>query len=398
MKLKIEGNGLCLQCHGAEVYNVKLHHQHQESSAGAQCVNCHMPTTRYMGVDDRRDHSFKIPRPDLSTTFNTPNACIKCHDDKSNQWASKNLEKWHGKPKALSKSTLYLMALNSGQAINLEDHLLIIADTELDVISRASALQMLSFTTQMITIEILKPYLTHQEDLLRLSAATAALLLSPELKVLHLSPLLSDKYQAIRVAAARSLLTNKIAEKHQQAFSDALAELLASNELTSWRGEGRANQGLLALEQSQVLKAEKAFQGAIVVEPYFDTGYINLADLYRSQQRSAELASVLVKGMKRLPKSGALKYAYGLQLVRVKQHSKALEFFEQATLVEPQSPQYLYAFILSLDSQGQTTKAIQKLQKRIGNYSDKQQLKELGLYLAQKTRNRQMYNWFNEIK
>jgi len=398
MKLKIEGNGLCLQCHGAEVYNVKLHHQHQESSAGAQCVNCHMPTTRYMGVDDRRDHSFKIPRPDLSTTFNTPNACIKCHDDKSNQWASKNLEKWHGKPKALSKSMLYLMALNSGQAINLEDHLLIIADTELDVISRASALQMLSLTSQMITIEILKPYLTHQEDLLRLSAATAALLLSPELKVLHLSPLLSDKYQAIRVAAARSLLTNKIAEKHQQAFSDALAELLASNELTSWRGEGRANQGLLALEQSQVLKAEKAFQGAIVVEPYFDTGYINLADLYRSQQRSAELASVLVKGMKRLPKSGALKYAYGLQLVRVKQHSKALEFFEQATLVEPQSPQYLYAFILSLDSQGQTTKAIQKLQKRIGNYSDKQQLKELGLYLAQKTRNRQMYNWFNEIK
>ena len=26
MKLKIEGNGLCLQCHGAEVYSVKSHH------------------------------------------------------------------------------------------------------------------------------------------------------------------------------------------------------------------------------------------------------------------------------------------------------------------------------------------------------------------------------------
>ncbi len=155
---------------------------------------------------------------------------------------------------------------------------------------------------------------------------------------------------------------------------------------------------MLALEVNQITKAEQAFLGAITVEPYFDTGYINLADLYRSQQRPAEVASVLVKGMRRLPKSGALKYAYGLHLVRVKQHSKALEFFEQAALVEPQSPQYLYAFILSLDSQGQTTKAIQELQKRIGNYSDKQQLKELGLYLAQKTRNRQMYDWFNEIK
>ena len=104
MKLKIEGNGLCLQCHGAEVYNEKSHHQHEESSAGAQCVNCHMPTTRYMGVDDRRDHSFKIPRPDLSKQFATPNACIKCHDNKSNQWASDNLEKWHGKPKTVLKS------------------------------------------------------------------------------------------------------------------------------------------------------------------------------------------------------------------------------------------------------------------------------------------------------
>jgi len=398
MKLKIEGNGLCLQCHSFDSYNVKSHHQHQESSAGAQCVNCHMPTTRYMGVDDRRDHSFKIPRPDLSTQVDTPNACTKCHDDKSNQWASDNLEKWHGKPKTLSKSKQSLIALNSGKGINLEDHLSLIADEKLDVISRASALQMLSFTTQMITIEILKPYLTHQEDLLRLSAATTALLLSPELKVLHLSPLLTDKYKAIRVAAARSLVASEIAVEHQQAFSDALGELLASNELTSWRGEGRANQGLLALEQNQVTKAEKAFQGAIIVEPYFDTGYINLADLYRSQQRSAEVASVLIHGMKNLPNSGALKYAYGLHLVRVKQHGKALGFFEQATLAEPQSPQYLYAFILSLDSQGETVKAVNKLQKQIGNYSDKQQLKELGLYLAQKSQNRQMYDWFMSIK
>ncbi len=115
--------------------------------------------------------------------------------------------------------------------------------------------------------------------------------------------------------------------------------MLSSNELTSWRGEGRANQGLLALESNQVSKAEQAFLGAITVEPYFDTGYINLADLYRTQQRSAEVASVLVKGMKSLPKSGALKYAYGLHLVRTKQHGKALDYFEQATLLEPNSPQ-----------------------------------------------------------
>jgi len=398
MKLKIEGNGLCLQCHGGEVYNVKSHHQHQESSTGAQCANCHMPTNRYMGVDDRRDHSFKIPRPDLSAEFNTPNACTQCHEDKTNQWASDKLEKWHGKPKAVSKSKQFLMALNNGQAINLEDHLSIIADSKLDVISRASALQMLSFTTQMITIEILKPYLTHQEDLLRLSAASTALLLSPAIRVLHLSPLLADKFKAIRVAAARSLATSEIAVEHQQVFNDAFNELLSSNKLTSWRGEGRANQGLLALESNQVSKAERAFLGAITVEPYFDTGYINLADLYRTQQRSAEVASVLAKGMKNLPMSGTLKYAYGLHLVRTQRHLKALDFFEKATLLEPNSAQYLYAYILSLDGQGDSIVALNKLQKLIGNYSDNQQLKELGLYLAQKTRNRKMYDWFIGLK
>ena len=397
MKLKAEGNGLCLQCHSGEAYNVKSHHQHQESSTGAQCANCHMPTTRYMGVDDRRDHSFKIPRPDLSEQFGTPNACIKCHQDQSNQWAAENLTKWHGKPGDLLSSKQFLMALNSGQGLNLEDHLSIIADTKLAVISRASAIQMLSFTTQMITAEILKPYLTHEEDLLRLSAAGAASLLPPADKVTHLSPLLSDKYKAIRVAAARSLLTSEIAVENQQAFNSAFDELLASNDVNSWRGEGRANQALLALEMGDATKAEQALKAVIEIEPYYDIGYINLADLYRTQQRSAQVAAVLSKGMKKLPNAAGLKYAYALHLVRTQQHSKALGFFEKAMLLEPSSEQYLYAYILSLDGQGETVAALNKLSKLITNYANYQQLKELGVYLAQKSQNRQMYDWFMSL-
>lgn len=397
MKLKIEGNGLCLQCHGAEVYNVKSHHQHQESSTGAQCVNCHMPTNRYMGVDDRRDHSFKIPRPDLSDQFATPNACTKCHQDKSNQWASDNLEKWHGKPKALLASKEFLIRLNSGQPINLEDHLSIIADTQLAVISRASAIQMLSFTTQMITAEILKPYLTHKEDLLRLSAAGAATLLPPADKVLHLSPLLTDKLKAIRVAAVRSLISDNIAAKDKQAFDKAFDELLVGNDVNSWRGEGRANEAMLALEQNDPIKAEEALKAVLEIEPYYDIGYINLADLYRTQQRPSQVASVLLKGMKNLPNAAGLKYAYALHLVRTQQHSKALGFFEKAMMLEPSSSQYLYAYILSLDGQGETVNALNKLQKLIVNYTNNQQLKELGLYLAQKSQNREVYDWFMRL-
>lgn len=397
MKLKIEGNGLCLQCHSAEVYNAKTHHQHQQASTGAQCVSCHMPTKRYMGVDDRRDHSFKIPRPDLSSQFNTPNACTQCHDNESNQWASNNLEKWHGKPKVLLQSKQFLMALNNGQAINLEDHLSIIADTELDVISRASALQMLSFTTQMITIEILKPYLEHQEKLLRLSAANAALLLTPKERVIHLSPLLTDKYKAVRVTAARSLVTSKIASKDQKAFNTSLNELLNSNDVSSWRGEGRANQGALAIETNNLIAAEEAFQGAIKVEPYFEAGYINLADIYRVQQWPKQASDVLIKGMKNLPKSAAIKYAYGLHLVRQKNLAKAVVLFEEAMLLSPDNGQYAYTYVLAMDGTGQSKQALSQLKLLIANYPSKTQLRDLGLYLSQKLNNKADYNWFMKL-
>ena len=43
------------------------------------CAECHMPETTYMEVDPRRDHSIRIPRPDLSVALGTPNACTRCH-------------------------------------------------------------------------------------------------------------------------------------------------------------------------------------------------------------------------------------------------------------------------------------------------------------------------------
>ncbi|MCP4988898.1 MAG: hypothetical protein GY928_23440 [Colwellia sp.] len=394
MKLKIEGNGLCLQCHGGEVYNVKSHHQHKDNSIGAQCVNCHMPDNRYMGVDDRRDHSFKIPRPDLSQEFNTPNACIKCHEKETNQWASEKLNKWHGQSKVLAKSQQHLMTLNNGKTITLAQHWSIIEDEKLNVISRASALQMLSYTTQSLSSTKLIPYLTHSEALIRLSAATVGMLLAPTEREKYLSPLLSDKLKAIRVAAARSLVSSNISPKSQTSFTQAFNELAAANEINSWRGEGRANQALVALEVNDAIGAEKSLKAAINVEPYFEIGYINLADLYRSQQRTALVVSVLKKGMKNLPSSGALHYSFGLHLVRQQKLSKALKYFEKSMNLSPDNAQNAYTYILALDGLGKSEVALNELMKLMVNYQDKAQLKELGLYLSQKLQSKADYDWF----
>ena len=81
IRLKQDGNRVCTACHQhpAAKYDSPAHHFHKSDSTGASCAECHMPETTYMEVDPRRDHSIRIPRPDLSVALGTPNACTRCH-------------------------------------------------------------------------------------------------------------------------------------------------------------------------------------------------------------------------------------------------------------------------------------------------------------------------------
>ena len=95
-KLRAEGNSLCATCHLPSKYDTTAHHHHKPASAGAGCVGCHMPTATYMVVDPRRDHSLRVPRPDLSVKLGTPNACNGCHTNRDAGWAAKQVNQWYG--------------------------------------------------------------------------------------------------------------------------------------------------------------------------------------------------------------------------------------------------------------------------------------------------------------
>lgn len=84
-RLKHQGNQVCTSCHqhSAGRYDNPSHHFHKVGSEGAKCVNCHMPSTTFMDVDARRDHSLRVPRPDLSVELGAPNACTGCHLDRA---------------------------------------------------------------------------------------------------------------------------------------------------------------------------------------------------------------------------------------------------------------------------------------------------------------------------
>jgi len=97
-QLRAEGNALCSQCHSSGAFDDPAHHFHPPGSAGAQCVSCHMPETTYMIIDPRRDHSLRIPRPDLSARLGTPNACNGCHVDRPAEWAAQAIRQHYPKP------------------------------------------------------------------------------------------------------------------------------------------------------------------------------------------------------------------------------------------------------------------------------------------------------------
>ena len=397
MKLRIEGNGLCLQCHKASEFDNPQHHKHPLFTEGAQCVNCHMPDQIYMGVDNRRDHSFKIPSPAMSKEFNTPNACIDCHEGESNTWAIEAIEKWYGEARKISVTKQNLIRLRHGQAISLDAHLNIINDANIDVINRASALELLSQSTQILSANQARPFVQHSEDLIRLAVARMGNLIDPRERVNALSPLLDDSRKSVRAAAAQSLVALVIAKQDIKVYTKAFNELVSANENSAWRGEGRVNQGNIEVQSNNMIGAEIAFKGSIEIDPYFPVAYMNLADLYRAKQREDLVAKVLSDGLDKVPYSADIAYSYGLHLVRLKQINKAVDYFKQAMQLNQANEQLAYTYILALDGNRQTELAIQTLKGLINNYRSKTSLIELGQYLTRKTNNREDFTWFSNL-
>src|SRR5262249_56478761 len=91
------GGGVCLQCHPSDRSAAVAPPRHEGMTPALPCASCHMPSRTSMVHDRRHDHSFRVPRPDLSATLGTPNACNDCHSDKSAAWAATAIEGWHGK-------------------------------------------------------------------------------------------------------------------------------------------------------------------------------------------------------------------------------------------------------------------------------------------------------------
>lgn len=399
MKIKTQGNGLCLQCHNADNYQTQKHTHHDLTSEAGQCVTCHMPETTYMGVDARRDHSFKIPRPNLSEEFGSPNACINCHQDKTNNWAKKQITEWFGpinKLSDLEKDLITLrQSLHQQGSLDLSKHIALVNSKELSEINRASALLMLPLSTQMLSDYVVKTWVNSDFPLIRLATAKVGHLLVEQDRLLSYQKLLEDEFKAIRVAAAENLIN--VAGISPESIAKAFAELVEYNEISSWRGEGGLNQSLIDIKLGQYNSAIERLKHAIKVDPYFEASYINLLDIYRANQLRVEEQKLYQKALSNIPKSAALQFSYGLYLIRTGDKVSSVLAFKNAVTYQADNSRYAYLYFLALDAIGKTKQAINELKLQYTRYKTPE-LKQLGLTFSQKLNDQESYMFFANLK
>ncbi|UFW68283.1 tetratricopeptide repeat protein (plasmid) [Rhizobium laguerreae] len=374
--LKAEGNALCTQCHAetrperftdqdpSGLFDTPAHTRHQAGSTGAQCVNCHMPERTYMKVDPRRDHSFVIPRPDLSATLGTPNACTTCHVDRTNDWAAEKMDNWYGTQwrKRASIADAFTGAANGdGAAVEaLRD---LVGDQTQAGIVRGSAIAAMSGTGGADITADIQTAATDADPLVRLGAAEAAGNIPPEQRLDAIGKLLGDQTRAVRVAAANVLAGTPphLFGDQQVNFEAAVADLRAYVETNADVAETQSSYGFFLFARQRTAEAEAAFRRAISLDPTLEAMRINLAEFYRATGQNDRSEQTYAEAIGMAPERADLRYGHALSLVRNQGLAEAITELAEAVRLDPQNSRYKTTFAVALDSAGRTEEALDRL-------------------------------------
>lgn len=373
-RLLADGNAVCAKCHQSSHYDAPAHHHHKAGTDAARCVQCHMPARNYMVVHTRHDHSFRVPRPDLSVSLGTPNTCTDCHRDRSARWAADAVVKWYGPTRA--RGPRYAAALAAGRQHQAgADQLLtaVIGDRSFPAIVRASALSLLQNPASPGAAELIERSLRDPEPLVRRAGVGLLVTWEPPRRWQAGGPLLTDPIRSVRLEAVNALAdaTRVVSLKPEQraAFDRAVAEYRNVQAFNADRAESWLNLGALEVRLGNREGAETAYQRAIRLQPSFIPSYVNLADLYREQGRDADGERVLRQALAIHPDGADLHHALGLLLVRQKRADQALDELAKAAAQSPGNPRYVYVYAVALDGLGQHAKAVTTLEQAQQRFS-----------------------------
>ncbi|MCW5889867.1 MAG: hypothetical protein KIT14_04880 [bacterium] len=367
-RLRAPGNVLCARCHAAPTFDVPAHHHHAPGSPGAQCVSCHMPEKLYMVVDGRRDHSLRVPRPDLTAAIGTPNACTACHGDRPATWAAAQVAAWRGPQKPAPwhwGEAIHAGRTNAAGALDL---LLRAAnDRGVPAIARATAVGLLGGQRGGPRLGPALMQASRDADpLVRRAAAEAApMVLAPPERVALAGPLLRDPMRSVRFEALGSVLDVPAAQRTGIAAADldrVIAEYRASQTYNADRAESWFNLGQLDARLGDAAAAEKALGTAIRRAPAWAAPYVQLADLQRGSGREAA-AEPLRRAIAAAPGSAEAQAAARPRARAPEARPRRAPALRRAAELAPDEPRHAWVYAIALHDGGDPKAAIEVLRR-----------------------------------
>lgn len=361
MELKTKGNALCLQCHLPNQYNTPDHHFHKMDTEEASCISCHMTGDYYMGNDFRRDHSFRVPRPDQSVEYNTPNACIGCHEDQSNEWAAEWIVKWYGPDRADHFSDHLLVATNRNYTSEQSQQVLsFINDLKYPPIARATAMEYVNLTNNDAELQMLLTALNDSSSLIRYQALSKLRIYPPN-EVLGVALAhVKDSTRLVRIAAARLIVeldVNQLEPAQRNSVLIARSELDQMMAANADFPLGRMQMGDHYMRQNNVHKAIEEYEMALKMDHLLTAVYTNLATAYNMIGENSSAISTLNKLIELEPAYGRAYYLRGLLLNELNDTDGAQNDLKRSIELDPYNFRGWYNYATLLKQNGELDEA-----------------------------------------
>ncbi len=345
LKLKFNDNRLCTQCHISADYDTEKHHFHEANTNSSLCINCHMTGKDYMGNDFRRDHSFRIPRPDQSAKYGTPNACTGCHQGKSNKWAADAIVKWYGTERASHFSDALLLSSkvnvsNSERA--MLDHF--INDLQYPDIARATVIENLNYDTQESFNSLFKA-LQDSSAAVKFNALMKFRSLPPEMRKSTALKYMGDSLRLVRIGAAQIVMDidiNEFEPKDRPIVEATMGELETMLFSNADFSSGRMQLADYYMQKNDIGNAIKHYKMALEKDSLLIPVYSNLATAYSLNGDNENSEKTLNTWIKFAPEQGRPYYLKALLYFELNKNDAAVDQLEIAIQKEPRDTRSMY--------------------------------------------------------
>ena len=339
-------NNVCGQCHLPSRFAASKHGQ--SGSRKGLCVDCHMPARTYMGVDDRRDHSFRIIKPDAGNHYGTAIAAGR----------------------AGSANRVLLAAL---------------ANPDYPAIARATMMTLLEPRPGVAEIAAVQAGLGDEDPLLRIAALRALRQFPAETRLNFDDALLDDPVRGVRLESALVYadLFDLLPATASRAF------MLAADEYreTMWATENRP-ESLVRLAEFEsttgnASAAAEYFEQAIELDPAMAVARHAYGLLLVRMNRNDDALQELRRAAEIEPTNNRYVYVFGVALNSLDQADEAIALLQQAKVDFPHDFDIAWALATMLRDAGDIPSARQVVDSLAEQFPNNDNIESLRSTLSQ---------------